>query len=726
VSRLVALLSGTLFGAGLALSGMTNPQKVQNFLDVAGSWDPSLAFVMGGALAVTAVGYQLSRRRHAPLYAERFPEPPAAGIDRRLTIGAALFGIGWGLVGLCPGPALANLARPSGPTLLFVASMLIGMALFQLRGRMARPRVASAVGLALTLLTASPARPAPDTRTLTLVHLNDLHANLVPHLDLVRASGDDEREARAVLVERGGVARIATLVRQIRAESPRSVLMNVGDTYHGGVEALYTRGNAVVPAVNALGVDVGVPGNWDFAYGAVTTRLRYAAEPGWIARLVNWLFWDDAVLRPDFPNLAANLTLTMPPLARGDALLPGSLMLDVEGVRVGFIGLTSDIVPRMAKPFSWGFAFLEGEEAYKELVDRLATALRRDGAQVVVVMSELGLHRDRRLADVVQPGVDVFFSGHTHEATFAPLESESGALVVESGNDGWLGRMDLTLRGGAVEHWRWQLIPVDASVPEDPEVRALVDRARAPFLADDVDMQLPAPWLELPLDRPIDTVVGHVDTLLHRRDVLHNPFNALLAEVIRREAGTQVSMTPGFRFDAVVPPGGEASGAITLEQLYRFLPVSPSLAVGEVRGADLRAVVEEEVARVFSDDPFEHSGGWLGGFGGIDAELDLSKPAGERVRELRLRDSGRPIRDDETLSVASCVRPFDDAGTMCDHPVFEAIRELRNPETGRAWTPLELMIHAFESGTLPTAPGSSVTESAGVALWPEAAFIQPL
>jgi 2',3'-cyclic-nucleotide 2'-phosphodiesterase (5'-nucleotidase family) len=612
---------------------------------------------------------------------------------------------------------------------VFVASMLVGMALFRLRSRAgATPAHGAAVSatIALALLVAPPARSAPDTRTVSFIHLNDLHANLVPHLDLVRVPSHGDQPAHTRVVERGGVARIATLVRRIRRDSPHSVLMNVGDTYHGGVEALYTRGNAIVPAVNALSVDIGVPGNWDFAYGAVTTRLRYAAEASWGARLMNWLFWDDDVLRPNFPNLAANLTLTLPPTAKGDPLLPGTRVLEVGSVRVGFVGLTSDIVPRMAKPFSWGFAFTQGEDAYRELIDRSVAALRADGAEIVVVMSELGLHRDRRLADVVQPGVDVFFSGHTHEATFAPLESASGAVVVESGNDGWLGRMDLTLRDGAVVGRRWRLLAVDASVPEDPAVREIVARARAPFLAPDVHMELPAPWLELTLDRPIDTVVGRVDALMHRRDVLQNPFNAMLADVIRHEAGTQVSMTPGFRFDAVVSPEGATNGAITLEQLYRFLPISPSLAVGEVRGADLRALIETEVGRVFSEDAFDHSGGWLGGFGGLEIELDLSRPQGDRLRDLRLRGSDRSIGDDEVLSVVSCVRPFDDDGVMCDHPVFEEIRELVNPETGRVWNPLELLVHAFENGSAPVASSARVSEVGDVRLWPDAEFIQPL
>jgi uncharacterized membrane protein YedE/YeeE len=135
VNALVALASGLLFGVGLALSGMTQPQKVLNFLDVTGTWDPSLALVMGGALAVSAVGHQLARSRRAPLLAPQFPQPATAGIDRSLVLGSSLFGVGWGLVGLCPGPALANLAQPATSTLVFVASMGVGMALFRLGSR---------------------------------------------------------------------------------------------------------------------------------------------------------------------------------------------------------------------------------------------------------------------------------------------------------------------------------------------------------------------------------------------------------------------------------------------------------------------------------------------------------------------------------------------------------------------------------------------------------------
>lgn len=129
---LVALLSGVLFGTGLALSGMTDPARVGAFLDVTGAWDPTLAFVMGGALLPMAIAWAVVRRRARPVVADAFHLPATSPIDARLIGGAALFGIGWGLAGLCPGPAIAALAIAPGPALVFGIFMTIGFGLFRL------------------------------------------------------------------------------------------------------------------------------------------------------------------------------------------------------------------------------------------------------------------------------------------------------------------------------------------------------------------------------------------------------------------------------------------------------------------------------------------------------------------------------------------------------------------------------------------------------------------
>ncbi len=125
---LTALLAGLIFGLGLIVSGMADPAKVLNFLDVFGTWDPSLAFVMLGAVAVTAVGYRLVLARPRPLFAARFQVPTRRDLDARILTGPALFGIGWGLSGLCPGPALTGLILGAPGVLAFVPAMFVGMA----------------------------------------------------------------------------------------------------------------------------------------------------------------------------------------------------------------------------------------------------------------------------------------------------------------------------------------------------------------------------------------------------------------------------------------------------------------------------------------------------------------------------------------------------------------------------------------------------------------------
>ncbi|MBO6945683.1 DUF6691 family protein [Altererythrobacter sp.] len=131
----LSLLSGSLFGAGLAISGMMDPSRVRGFLDITGSWDPTLAFVMGGATVVMAIAWPVQRRMQRPLTETEFALPGTQLIDRRLISGAVLFGVGWGLAGLCPGPAIASLAVNPLPAAIFVGAMIGGMSLFKIVDR---------------------------------------------------------------------------------------------------------------------------------------------------------------------------------------------------------------------------------------------------------------------------------------------------------------------------------------------------------------------------------------------------------------------------------------------------------------------------------------------------------------------------------------------------------------------------------------------------------------
>jgi uncharacterized membrane protein YedE/YeeE len=135
---LTALLAGLVFGLGLIVSGMTDPSKVTGFLDLAGAWDPSLAFVMGGAIGVGLIEFRFPRTRSQSILGEPMQLPAARQIDRRLVLGGLTFGVGWGLAGYCPGPALASIATGGSKPLIFTVAMLVGMAIFEIQGRLSQ------------------------------------------------------------------------------------------------------------------------------------------------------------------------------------------------------------------------------------------------------------------------------------------------------------------------------------------------------------------------------------------------------------------------------------------------------------------------------------------------------------------------------------------------------------------------------------------------------------
>ena len=140
---LMALVSGLVFGLGLIISGMTDPSKVTGFLDLAGKWDPSLAFVMGGAILVGLFAFRFAATRSSTLLGDPMRLPAARQIDRRLVFGGLTFGVGWGLAGYCPGPALASLATGGSKPLIFTIAMLAGMAIFEIQDRLGDHVVAS-------------------------------------------------------------------------------------------------------------------------------------------------------------------------------------------------------------------------------------------------------------------------------------------------------------------------------------------------------------------------------------------------------------------------------------------------------------------------------------------------------------------------------------------------------------------------------------------------------
>lgn len=576
--------------------------------------------------------------------------------------------------------------------------------------------------------------------TITLIHINDLHAHLTTHKDMFRIGDTCSNDPAATfkIGERGGIARLKTLINTIRASNPNSILMNIGDTYHGGVEAAYTQGNAIVDPVNALGIDVGVPGNWDFAYGPGVWRKRYTPT-GPFPQALNIFLPSFPIQAATFPNLAANLTYKklgpLDPSPNNGQVLPATTIITKNGIKIGFIGITSDIVPKMYTPLTIGFNFVEGETNYKNIIETNAAALRSSGCKLVVVMSELGIHKDHRLAQIIaQNSVDIFFSAHTHEVTYKPLTSISGAIVVESGNDGYLGRMDVTFdAGGNVTGKQWQLLTITPAIPEDAAMAALVTTARAPFLTANPNLADPMATSSQTLTQPITTVVGQSNGTLTRMNALESSFNNAFTNIAKNKAGTQLAISPGFRFDSPIAAPGYlyedntiADGSITLEDVYRFFPVFYTMATAKVRGDTLKTIVENLMTQVFSQTTFNQEGGWVDGFAGLDATINLNNADGSKVIQMKRAGTATVINASDTFTVIGCVRPNENADVLCSHTGFFEKQDFINPATGQAYTALQLLTEYLSTNSVPVTGISHFTDQSTIQQWPKNPFIQPL
>jgi hypothetical protein len=177
--------------------------------------------------------------------------------------------------------------------------------------------------------------------------------------------------------------------------------------------------------------------------------------------------------------------------------------------------------------------------------------------------------------------------------------------------------------------------------------------------------------------------------------------------------------------DAPLEDNTIATGNITLEDAYRFFPVPFSIATAQISGQRLREIMEQGLTSVFSADAFKQGGGWMEGFSGLQVRLDLSKPDGERITEIRLRGNNQPISSDSSLSVTGCSRPLDASDVLCSYSGFSQVQALINPATGKPWMPVDLFVAALAQGALPGAR-RDLTDLNQTAVWPQTPYVQPL
>ena len=402
----------------------------------------------------------------------------------------------------------------------------------------------------------------------------------------------------------GGMDRLATLVKAIRAERPDNTLfLDGGDTWQGSYTSLATQGADMVEVMNALGTDA-MTAHWEFTYG--TDRVEELVES------------------LDFPFLAGNVRDTEWEAEVFDAVAT----FERGGVKIAVIGqafpYTPVANPRYLIP-TWSFGIQE------KLVQQRVTQARDEGAELVVLLSHNGFDVDRKLASRVE-GIDVILTGHTHDALPAAVEV-GGTLLIASGSHGkFLSRLDIEVKDGRMSGYRYRLLPVLADVvAPDPEMAGLIEKIRAPHQAE------------------LTRVLGRTDSLLYRRGNFNGTFDDLICRALLAERDAEISLSPGFRWGASLVPGQD----ITVEDVYNQTAITyPNAYRTEFTGAFLKEVLEDVADNIFNPDPYYQQGGDMVRVGGLSYAIDIAKPIGSRISDMTLLRSGEAVDPAKSYVVA--------------------------------------------------------------------------
>lgn len=430
-----------------------------------------------------------------------------------------------------------------------------------------------------------------DSRSgeLTVLQMNDTHAYLEPHYEVFAAGGRMEYRVA------GGYAAIATLVRQTRDEKRGRVLfLDSGDTFHGTYPAVQTRGKALVPVMNALGVDA-MTAHWEFAYGPEQFRN---------------LSFD-----LNYPVLAINCYQR----SSGRLIFPPFLLREIGDLKIGVIGIAATIVDKGMPPsFSTGLFFTDGRRELPQYITALRVEERVD---LIVLLSHLGLPQDIGVAETIE-GIDLILSGHTHNRLEEPIRINN-TLICQSGCHGsFIGRLDLSIQEKRIRSVKHELIPI-IGIEQDPSVRDMIEEAVGPHR------------------EYLETVVGTTKTPLNRATILESTMDNLLLAAVQKTAGTSIAFSHGWRYGAPIP-----AGPITRNDLWNMIPTNPEVMTASLTGAEIAFIFEENLEKTFSSDPFSQMGGYMKRCSGLTVYAKLENPAGYRVQGI-FTPTGRldPLKD---------------------------------------------------------------------------------
>ena len=403
----------------------------------------------------------------------------------------------------------------------------------------------------------------------------------------------------------GGLDRVATVIKSIRADRPDAILLDGGDTWHGSYTCHHTQGQDMVNVMNALKTEA-MTFHWEFTLGSERVHEIIDTLP--------------------FPALGQNIFD-----AEWDEpaeYFKPYTFFERGGSKIAVIGQAFPYMP-IANP-GWMFpeySFGIRDENMQAMVDEV----RGLGADLVVVLSHNGFDVDKKMASIVT-GIDLILSGHTHDALPEPVLIDKTVIIASGSNGKFVSRVDLDVRNGQMLGFKHKLIPIFADViTPDADIAELINVQRAPF----VDQ--------------LSEVIGQSEGLLYRRGNFNGTWDDLICQAMIEEREADISLSPGVRWGPSILPGQD----ITREDIWNVTSMSYGKVYRtEMTGEFIHIILEDVADNLFNPDPYYQQGGDMVRIGGMGYRIDINKSQGERISDLTLLKTGEKIDPSKVYIVA--------------------------------------------------------------------------
>ena len=403
----------------------------------------------------------------------------------------------------------------------------------------------------------------------------------------------------------GGLDRVATVIKAIRADRPDAILLDGGDTWHGSYTCHHSQGQDMVNVMNALKTEA-MTFHWEFTLGSDRVHEIIDTLP--------------------FPALGQNI-FDAEWDEPADYFEPYTFF-ERGGSKIAVIGQAFPYMP-IANP-GWMFpeySFGIRDENMQEMVNEV----RGLGADLVVVLSHNGFDVDKKMASIVS-GIDIILSGHTHDALPEPVLINETVIVASGSNGKFVSRVDLDVRNGKMMGFKHKLIPIFSDViAPDPDIAALIDEERAPYKSQ------------------LYEVIGQSQSLLYRRGNFNGTWDDLICQAMIEEREADISMSPGVRWGPSILPGQD----ITREDIWNVTSMTYGKVYRtEMTGEFLHIILEDVADNLFNPDPYYQQGGDMVRIGGMGYRIDINKPQGRRISDLTLLKTGERIDPSKNYIVA--------------------------------------------------------------------------